>query len=323
MVRLIGEGGPIYRKGLINFDRRGAAAPPSLILDSLSAERAYSPRLLRTAYGASSPCIQVRRSSDNALANIPFKFYPLRTYKWWLDEEALLLHVGSASGFIRTTYDQSGNGRHITQPTDSLQWRIVNSGVIERMENVPVWVNPQPASLDYVLGSDATPSLYAAGQMTALFVLNQSNTENPRSIFCEARSTVLNPTYVFSNRSGGALDAASFLRNDAGTIAVGNTTALIASAFSTSRSAVAFRDTGSQQTAFANGVAGTPASYTRSGVLTLDRFALGGNDRNGTFSHGWPGRIAEAIFFTSAWSNTDIINFQTEQNATFLTSANP
>lgn len=300
-----------------------SSSPPALILDSLSAERAYSPRLLRTAYGASSPCVQVRRTPDNALADIPFKFYPLRTYKWWLDEDALLLHVGSGSGFIRTVYDQSGNGRHITQPTNSLQWRIVNSGVIERMENVPVWMNPQASAVDYVLGSDAAPSLYAAGQMTALFVLNQITTDNPRSIFCEARSTVFNPTYAFGNRSGGGVDAAGFLRNDAGTIAVGNTTALIASAFSASRSAVAFRDTGSQQTAFANGVAGTPAAYTRSGVLTLDRFALGGNDRNGAFTNAWPGRIAEAIFFTSAWSNSDIINFQTEQNATFLTAANP
>jgi hypothetical protein len=48
-----------------------------------------------------------------------------------LDTDALLAHVGSGDGFVTTWYDQSGNGRHATQATATLQPRIVNFGAIE------------------------------------------------------------------------------------------------------------------------------------------------------------------------------------------------
>jgi hypothetical protein len=82
---------------------------------------AYSLRLLRTAYAGN--CIEVRRSSDNALQNIGF-------VNGVLDTASLLSFVGSGDGFIRTWYDQSGNNRNAVNTTNDQQPKIVNSGVL-------------------------------------------------------------------------------------------------------------------------------------------------------------------------------------------------
>lgn len=308
----------------LNYQRPtgGGAAPPSLVLDSLSAGAAYSTRLLRTAYGVSSPCIRVRRSNDNVEADIPFKLYATRVYPYWLDEDALAAHVGLVSGFIATVYDQSGNARHITQTDTTKQWRIVNSGTIDKLENVPIWVNPSAAFADFILGSNSSPFLYAAGQMTALFVLNQTAANASRAAFTEGRSTLNNPTYLFGSGGAVATTAAGLVRNDANTTVLNNATDLQTLVFSSTRTAFAIRDSGSAATSFKDGTAGTPVAYTRSGALTLDRFAVGGSVRT-TAANAWPGNIAEAIFVTTAMTDTAITNFQTEQNTAFLAASNP
>lgn len=97
---------------------------------SVSSSAAYSLRKLRNAYTGNA--IRVRRSSDNAEADIGF------TTSGDLDTAALLTFVGSGSGFVTTWYDQSGNGRNATQTTAGNQPRIVNSGAIETQNGLPV-----------------------------------------------------------------------------------------------------------------------------------------------------------------------------------------
>ncbi len=108
----------------------GSAASSS-ILDrlSVSSSAAYSLRKLRNAYTGNA--IRVRRSSDNAEADIGF------TTIGDLDTAALLTFVGSGSGFVTTWYDQSGNNRNATQTTAANQPRIVNSGVLEAVNGKP------------------------------------------------------------------------------------------------------------------------------------------------------------------------------------------
>jgi hypothetical protein len=95
-----------------------------LALDQIGipAAAAYSLRKLRAAYTGNA--IRVRRSSDNAEANIGF------TAIGDLDTASLLAHVGSGDGFVVTRYDQSGNGRDATQTTPEGQLRIVSNGVL-------------------------------------------------------------------------------------------------------------------------------------------------------------------------------------------------
>ena len=88
-----------------------------------NAWHAFSLNKLRSAY--TGACIRVRRSSDNTEMDIGF------ASNNFLDTTALLAFVGSGNGFVVTWYDQSGNGRDVTQATAANQPRIVNSGVIE------------------------------------------------------------------------------------------------------------------------------------------------------------------------------------------------
>ena len=94
----------------------------ALDLASGATAAAFSTRRLRAAY--TGPLLRVRRSSDNAEADIGYDA------DGWLDETALLAHVGTGSGFVTTWYDQSGNGRDTVQTTAGHQPNIVNAGVV-------------------------------------------------------------------------------------------------------------------------------------------------------------------------------------------------
>jgi hypothetical protein len=107
------------------FGRRaGAPAPFSGVLDALgvSPAAAFSMRRLSSAH--TGPLMRVRRSSDNAEADIGF------TLPGAMDEAALLTHCGAGNGFVVTWYDQSGNNRHFSQAVAAAQPRIVTDGVV-------------------------------------------------------------------------------------------------------------------------------------------------------------------------------------------------
>ena len=100
-----------------------------LLDDYPNAAAAFSLRKLRSAYTGN--CIEVRRSSDNALQNIGF-------VNNVLDTASLLSFVGAGSGFVRTWYDQSGNSRDYSNTTNASQPRIVNIGVLETDLGKPI-----------------------------------------------------------------------------------------------------------------------------------------------------------------------------------------
>jgi hypothetical protein len=109
--------GPAYRTLLWND---GSTTNPSTA--------AYSVRLVNTEY--TGPCIRVRRTSDNALADIGFA-------SGVLDQTALLAHVGTGGtdqGYVHTWYDQYSNQFHYSQPSNSWQPKIVTNGAV-LMEN--------------------------------------------------------------------------------------------------------------------------------------------------------------------------------------------
>lgn len=99
-------------------------------------------KLLMTLY--SGPLVRVRRSSDNAEMDVnPVS----QTANAALDSTAMLAWSGSDSVFVRTFYDQTGNGNHWSQATTSKQPRIVNAGsydanlVFDGSNDVMVTVN--------------------------------------------------------------------------------------------------------------------------------------------------------------------------------------
>ena len=100
-----------------------APGVPLLLNSYGGASLGYSLRKINANYTGS--CIQVRRSNDNALADIGFDADGV------LDIAALTAHCSSNDGFVRTWYDQSGNGDDATQTTNGTQPYIVSSGSLK------------------------------------------------------------------------------------------------------------------------------------------------------------------------------------------------
>lgn len=119
--------------GNMGLYRNGATFGQAFVgvLDLLStpSTAAFSLRKLRSDYTGNA--IRVRRSNDNAETDIGF------TSAGDLDQSALLAFVGENSAFITTCYDQSGNGRNVVQATAARQPRIVNGGVIDKVNGLP------------------------------------------------------------------------------------------------------------------------------------------------------------------------------------------
>ncbi|RYY39172.1 MAG: HYR domain-containing protein [Chitinophagaceae bacterium] len=109
-------------RGLNNFDRLGLNAPNASVA-------AFSLRRLGTYY--TGQAVQVRRSNDNATLDIGF------TSEHNLDTVALKTFAGSGSAYVTRWYDQSGLGNDAFQATQSLQPRLVNAGVIDRLNGRP------------------------------------------------------------------------------------------------------------------------------------------------------------------------------------------
>lgn len=107
-----------------------ATAPFNVLDVYTGAAVAFSLRRLSGAY--SGAAVRVRRSSDNVEQDIGFDA------SGNLNESALTSFIGANSGFITTWYDQSGNSKNAIQTIAASQPRIVNSGVIEKENNVPI-----------------------------------------------------------------------------------------------------------------------------------------------------------------------------------------
>ncbi len=101
------------------------------VLDRMSVQpaAAYSLRRLSAVYAGAA--VEVRRSSDGATSAIGF------TASGDLDTAALVAFVGSGSGFVTTWFDQTGNGRHKTQPVGAEQPVLVEAGVVQTMSGRP------------------------------------------------------------------------------------------------------------------------------------------------------------------------------------------
>ena len=101
---------------LINSYRFEAATP--LLLDLYpGAAAAYSLRRLRTAYEGA--VVRARRSIDNTEQDFTAP---------QVTNGTLTTFCGAGNGFVRTWYDQSGNGNHAGQATTGNQPQIVSGG---------------------------------------------------------------------------------------------------------------------------------------------------------------------------------------------------
>ncbi|OIN86886.1 MAG: hypothetical protein AUJ12_04565 [Alphaproteobacteria bacterium CG1_02_46_17] len=91
-----------------------------------------------------------------------------------LDTATLTSFCSATSCFIKTWYDQSGNGNHATQTTAGNQPRIVNSGTIDIVNSVPA-LNFIASSNNYML----MPSMLSGmSALTIATVLKNNSSGN-------------------------------------------------------------------------------------------------------------------------------------------------
>lgn len=138
---------------------------------------AYSLRKLRSAY--SGNCVRIRRSNDNAEADIGFS-------SGWIDKTAVDTHCTTNDGYVVTWYDQSGNGYNLTQATTTLQFKIWHGASRDwqgTIDNRPVTM--PLANNGYYLLADTVPSTTTAMSLGVIcgFKGASAPTSNLRAIY--------------------------------------------------------------------------------------------------------------------------------------------
>ncbi|WP_233863468.1 arabinofuranosidase catalytic domain-containing protein [Paraburkholderia adhaesiva] len=129
------------------------------LLDGLTTPvvAAWSLRCLRGGY--TGPCVNVRRDSDNATADIGF------TATGDLDIASLLAFVGTANGFVTTLYDQTANASSASNLVRSVateQPQIVTNGAL----NTAASGSARPAMLSGATASSFQNLLANASKLT-------------------------------------------------------------------------------------------------------------------------------------------------------------
>jgi hypothetical protein len=277
----------------LKMTRTTTAADPNLLLDTYTgAAAAYSVRKLDKDYTGS--CMRIRRSSDEATQDIGFDS------NGDLDTAAIASFVGDAYGYVTAWYDQSGNGRNMTQSTSANQPmiydRVAAAVVTENGKAAIEW----DGTNDALQHTFSTASTLFRTNMTAFIVNTVESTPDRRPIITvDPTTTDLYTPYVeyrgtqirlFSGQSGD-------FQLTTGTPATQGTQNLIS----------LLKDGTTSQTIYVDGSsAGT--SVSKNATLTMDAMLLGSWYAGGRHYHG---TMQEIIMWNSAES-TDRADIETE-----------
>jgi hypothetical protein len=110
------------------WSKRQEVTPSAALLDGYTDDLvgAFAPALLVPGY--SGPCMRIRRSGDNAETDIGFDGIDL-------DRDAIADFCSPGDGFVKTWYDQSGEGNDATRATTSMQPKIYDAATGVELEN--------------------------------------------------------------------------------------------------------------------------------------------------------------------------------------------
>jgi hypothetical protein len=272
------------------------------ILDKYNgAAAAYSLRKLSNNYNG--PAIRVRRSSDNAEQDIMFNG------NGNLDESNLIAFVGANSGFVSIWYDQSGNSnRDATQTTQAEQPRIVNAGVIDRLNGNPCFIFD--GINDNLISDNLASTMTGEDKsFSVISVCSKNNINTTAAVLGFGRNTSTVPFLIpigFVNQNN---DYRFQIRDDAtnntffdGGFYAANTQYLLSN-----------YSTGFSFELFSNSLSQINNSYN-TGVTTLNQFCIGAVRRSSNPAFPFNGKIQEVIFFNSDKSS-DRATIQTNINS--------
>jgi hypothetical protein len=272
---------------------------------------------LRRLKSTATLAIRVRRSNDNVEADIGF------TLTGDLDQGALLTHCGANSGFIVTLYDQTGNSRHFTQATSTLQPRIVNSGVVDKKNNKPTLVFD--GSDDRLSGVTATLGLSngipgaSILSVSAPSAISANTTLLMLSTSVSSSSALINQGYSATNRFRSVIrrvssDSANITTSAANNAFTSGTLLVhtLTITYPTSPLVTVYKDGVSNYTGSTGITAGATTTASDSVAVTL------GSNTDATSP--FTGSLSELIFYPSALSDPNRQAVEANQKAYFGTA---
>ena len=255
---------PIIRQNHVGF--------LSFVSDYVAVRGAWGIRKLVRGYSGSA--IRVRRSSDNAETDIGYIGKSL-------DTATLLSYVGAGDGFVKTIYDQSGNGKDFVQATTSAQGKIVSSGSYLGYVQGD-GVNSKMSATGFGSGTNQVVSLFGryaiadpASGAQAYFLdcaYYQGGTVNGWAIVNDGRSAVVTKGYSVNASAGTTYNASGSYPAGVGSVSTIST--LINSGYSAGR---ALYVNGSSRT-FTGSDFHQPSQFTfTTNTLILGDYSTGGS----------------------------------------------
>jgi hypothetical protein len=151
---------------------------------------------MRNVYAGAA--IRVRRSSDNVEQDIGF------AANGQVDYTALATFIGANSAFVRTWYDQTGNGFNIVEAINANQPRLVNAGVVDGGVRFTSTINQNlSAAATYGLASNSSWYIATATRLYGVPVLGGAADGNGWYLW--DRTTATNDLWGLKTvNSGGA-----------------------------------------------------------------------------------------------------------------------
>lgn len=250
-------------------------------LDTFTARAAYSLRQLKAS---ATNAVIIRRSSDDAELSIGFVNHTF-------DTASFQSFVGGGSGYVKTWYDQTGNGNNLTNTTTSQQPQLVLS--------------------KYGLN----PALYLQGSPRHLNVTNFMSGTTPSTMIFAGSVYQDPPAATIGHMVAGNTGADHYPYTD-GTIydAWGSSVRKTAGNPSTSLASLHIYCAISAASDWRNYVNNTSLHTTTSNTVQYGSIFSVGRTISGSYANGW---MTELYVFDSALSTTDRNNIHASINAKY------
>jgi len=143
----------------------GAGDGETFFLDNYPAFAAYSVQKLS---GTSTDCMDVRRSSDDAVATIGFSSTADENGNYFVDGDAIATHCTTNGGFVDTLYEQSGGvAGDAVQASTTNQPQIYDGSATIKLNGKPTLYNDGARTL-------ATASAITVSQPVSSFIVGQN-----------------------------------------------------------------------------------------------------------------------------------------------------
>jgi len=255
---------------------------PAALLDQFpGAAAAYS---LRNLVGTSNPAVvRVRRDNDDAEQDFTATEVSDGTLAAW---------VGAGNdGFVRTWYDQSGNGNNATQTTTANQPSIVSSGSLQT-------INSKPAlsfnGSSQHLSAHAVASAFSGTDKpaSAFHVSKVNNNTNFMSVAALGNSATNNSLFVLGDYFNN--NSLNFGKRDDGFV----TKITQAGTPGAVQNLISITTNGTSISGYRQSTAILSNFNCDVGLLTLNRFTIGAHERVsvGSYLNGF---IQEVIYYPS------------------------